>query len=59
MPPKHIRCRQVFWEEDFDEDTPTEFGCMHACMIVHVFSRVQLSKEPLTQTTQTKEDTNI
>lgn len=27
-------------------------------MIVHVFSRVQLSKEPLTQTTQTKEDTN-
>lgn len=34
-------------------------ACMHACMIVHVFSRVQLSKEPLTQTTQTKEDTNI
>lgn len=32
---------------------------LDACMIVYVFSRVQLSKEPLTQTTQTKEDTNI
>lgn len=32
---------------------------LDACMIVYVFSGVQLSKEPLTQTTQTKEDTNI
>lgn len=50
MPPKHIRCRQVFWEEDLMRTHPLN---LDACMIVHVFSRVQLSKEPLTQTTQT------